>query len=113
MKKKSSGAGRRVRNPFYAQVQRGGIRIVAPIQPLTHRRHEVSNPYYERVRQAGGVVLPTRRGRPRQDEGARPTEVKSVRLPRSVWQQLGARAGREGMSRHAALQRAILSWLRS
>ena len=111
MKTRSEPAAHRVRNPFYDRVRREGIRIVAAIESLPHGGREVSNPYYERIRQLGGLLLPTRRGRPRKGEGARPTEVKTVRLPPEVWQKLEDRAERVGVSRNAALREAILRWL--
>jgi hypothetical protein len=106
-------AERRIRNPFFANVERTGIRIVTSPWPAPEGGREVSNPYYRRIQQAGGVTLCIRGGRPRKGEEAGPTVVKSVRLPPEIWKRVEAQAQREGLSRHAAIRQAILIWLHS
>jgi len=97
------------RNPFYADVQRNGICLLTPIQSLPHGSRSPSNPYYQRVVATGGVCIPL--GRPRRDEKARPTVVKSVRLTPEVWRRIEQRAARQRISTHAAVRQALLRWL--
>lgn len=93
-------------NPFYEKIRREGYRIKLerpePKIPPT-------NPYYERVKD-GVCVKP---GRPRKGESEGPTEIRSIRLPPSVWEKVEDQAAREGLSVHAAVRHAVLIWLRS
>jgi hypothetical protein len=100
-----------VKNPFYERIMRDGIRIRSERQPEPGR--PVTNPYYEHIRQAGGVRLRARSGRPRAGESAGPTETRSVRLPPAVWARVEAQAEREGLTVHAAVRQAVLIWLKS
>ena len=100
---------RRVRNPFYEAVQRDGICIVTPIKPLPHGPRAASNPYYQRVLDSGGVCIAI--GRPRRDEKARPTMVKSVRLSPQVWEHLAKIAARRHVSLNALIREAVLAVL--
>ena len=101
----------KVRNPFYADVQRSGICLVNPIQSLPHGKRNPSNPYYQRIMDSGGVRIAL--GRPRRNEKARPTVVKSVRLPPEVWKRVKRQAAREHIPVHAAVRQAVLLWLES
>jgi hypothetical protein len=102
---------RTIRNPFFADIQRNGITIVVPIKPLPHGARSITNPYYERIKAAGGVCIGI--GRPKRGEKARPTIVKSVRVPPGVWRRVERQATRERISTNAAVRQALLIWLRS
>jgi len=102
-----------VRNPFYTRVLATGIRIIAPIEAPAHGRRAPSNPYYDRVKTVGGVVLPARPGRPRAGERRAPTAVKSLRLPVALWREIDERARRRRMSRADAVREALGRWLAS
>jgi hypothetical protein len=105
MKKKA----KKVRNPFYADIQRNGIIIDVPVKSLPHGKRGISNPYYARIMSEGGVRI----GRPRREEKARPTVVKSVRLPPEIWKRVQQQAEREGIPLNAAMRQAALIWLQS
>ncbi len=113
MRRAKQTTERPVRNPFFTNVERTGIRIVTPVEPLPHGGREVSNPYYPHVGQPEGVRLRVRRGRPPRGEEAGATVIKSVRLPPEIWKRVEAQAEREGLTRHAAVRQAILIWLQS
>ena len=102
---------RPIRNPFYAAVQRGGICFANPIKSLPHGNRVASNPYYDRIVTDGGVCVAM--GRPSRHEKARPTVVKSVRLPPEVWKRVQDQAARERIPVNAAVRQAILIWLQS
>ncbi|MBI4705985.1 MAG: CopG family transcriptional regulator [Deltaproteobacteria bacterium] len=104
---------RRARNPFFGSVERNGIRFVTATNARPVGDRAVSNPYYRRIEQDGGVRLRVRPGRPRKGEPAGATTVKSVRLPPQIWERVEVQAEREGMTRHAAIRQAILIWLQS
>lgn len=97
-------------NPFYEDVQRNGIVIDVPL-PGEDPTRRSTNPYYDRIIAAGGVQIAS--GRPRRGEKARPTIVKSVRLPPAIWKSLSAQAKREKITLNAAIRQAALIWLRS
>jgi len=102
---------RRIRNPFYAAVRRDGICFVSSSRPLPHGKRAASNPYFERVMAAGGVCVAM--GRPSRHEKARPTVVRSVRLPPELWHRVKRQAAREHIPVNAAMRQAVLIWLRS
>jgi hypothetical protein len=58
---------------------------------------------------ADAVLL--RRGRPR-NGAARPTTVRSVRLPDDLWARLEAASRAQGMNLHQAMRAALLGWIR-
>lgn len=51
------------------------------------------------------------RGRPPRGAEVGPTSVRSIRLPDDVWRALEVRARREGLTVHALLRSAIVSYL--
>lgn len=97
----------KVRNPFYADILRNGIVIHVP-SPAPHRSRGISNPYYAKIKDLG-----IRIGRPRRGEKARPTIVKSVRLPPDLWKRMKAQADRERIPLNQAMRQAVQIWLRS
>lgn len=106
--------GKPVKNPFYEQIVRDGIRFRIDRAGRPVKNHRVTNPYYDRIQQEGGVRIRRYRGRPEKDaKNAGPTVVKSVRLPPELWKRFDAQAAREGITRHAALRQSILIWLQS
>jgi hypothetical protein len=108
---KKTKTKRRVRNPFYMEIQRSGICLINPIRSLPHGKRSPSNPYYQRIMDTGGVCIEL--GRPRRNEKARPTVVKSVRLPPEVWKRVTRQAAREHIPVHAAVRQAVLLWLQT
>lgn len=66
------------------------------------------NPYAERIAAEG--VIHVGRGRPRKGKETGPTTPRSIRFPAPVWKRLEKRAKAEGLTLHAALRAAIMSW---
>ena len=84
--------------------------------------HSVPNPFYADIRKNGFVIdvqsaASTRRehalGRPRRGEVRQPTAVRSVRLPKVLWDLVQAQARREHISINAALRQAAQIWIKS
>jgi predicted HicB family RNase H-like nuclease len=51
-------------------------------------------------------------GRPRREEGRRPSTAKTVRLPNSLWKQITAKAKREKKTLNAGVREALQLWVR-
>jgi hypothetical protein len=69
------------------------------------------NPYSHRVVIEGASVHIVR-GRPKKGSETGPTSPRSIRFPDEVWQQtLEKRAKAEGITLHAALRAAVLTWV--
>jgi hypothetical protein len=60
-----------------------------------------------------GIFVQVGRGRPEKVMEVGGTYPRSVRFPDAVWKQIETRAKARGMTVHAALREAILSWLKS
>ena len=90
MKKTSPQA---IRNPFYADIQKNGIIVDVQSDAVTRRSHTP--------------------GRPRHGEKRLPTAVRSIRLPKALWELVQAQARRERISINAALRQAAQIWIRS
>src|SRR5581483_1333314 len=108
--------GRGRRNPFASRIRREGWELVhdGPSKASLREMPEIArgtrgraNPYSKRLK-ARGVELQVGRGRPSRKG---PTEVKSVRLPPSLWKQLEAEAAVEGIALHALVRAALVRWL--
>jgi hypothetical protein len=69
------------------------------------------NPYAARIAKYGYTVQ-VGRGRPVKGDELGPTSPRSVRFPDAVWRKLERQAKRRGLTLHAALREAIVSWLR-
>lgn len=69
------------------------------------------NPYAARIA-AEGLVVQVGRGRPKKLLEVGETRPRSVRFPEAVWKRLQARAKKKGLTLHAALREAILTWLK-
>jgi hypothetical protein len=69
------------------------------------------NPYAARIA-AEGIVVQVGRGRPKRLLEVGETRPRSVRFPDTVWKRIQARAKKKGLTVHAALREAILSWLK-
>jgi len=52
-----------------------------------------------------------RRGRPAKGEIPEGTVAKTVRLPQSTYDELMRLAGRQGISAHVALRKAVANWI--
>jgi hypothetical protein len=50
-------------------------------------------------------------GRPRREEGKRPSATRTVRLPIALWKQLKREARHEKMALNAAMHEAAKMWL--
>jgi hypothetical protein len=83
--------------------------------------HSVPNPFYKDIRKHGFVIdiqgdvmrrEPTS-GRPRRGEVRQPTAVRSIRLPKALWELVQAQARRERISINAALRQAAQIWIQS
>ena len=82
----------------------------------------VPNPFYADIRKHGFVIdvqsdgeeqrAPSS-GRPRRGEVRLPTAVRSVRLPKALWELVQAQARRERISINAALRQAAQIWIQS
>jgi hypothetical protein len=68
------------------------------------------NPYAQRIASKGTSVHVVR-GRPRKGSETGPTSPRSIRFPDAVWQTLEKRAKAEGITLHAALRAAVLTWV--
>jgi hypothetical protein len=68
------------------------------------------NPYAHRIA-SEGVSIHVARGRPRKGTETGPTSPRSIRFPDAVWQTLAKRAKAEGITLHAALRTAVLTWV--
>lgn len=68
------------------------------------------NPYAHRIA-AEGASVHVVRGRPRKGSETGPTSPRSIRFPDAVWQTLEKRAKAKGMTLHAALRAAVLTWV--
>ena len=68
------------------------------------------NPYAHRVATEGASVH-VLRGRPRKGSETGPTSPRSIRFPDAVWRTLEKRAKAEGITLHAALRAAVLTWV--
>jgi hypothetical protein len=69
------------------------------------------NPYAARVAKEG-ITVQVGRGRPRKLAEVGGTSPRSVRFSDEVWAMLEERAKDKGITLHAALREAILSWLK-
>jgi hypothetical protein len=119
------------RNPFARRVRAEGIQLLVPAwklraaesrPPSRASLREIPepdlsrakrNPYSERVRRSGGIVLQVGRGRPKKGEEVGTTVPRSVRFPEKTWKDLERCARKQGISLHAALRLAVLSWLKA
>ncbi len=119
------------RNPFARRARREGIQIAVEESkqrasrsrpPSKSSLREIPepdlsrakpNPYSERIRKSGGVVLQVGRGRPKRGEEVGATVPRSIRFPEKTWNELERRARKEGITLHAALRRAVLRWLKA
>jgi hypothetical protein len=52
-----------------------------------------------------------RRGRPAKGEMPEGTVAKTVRLPQSIYDELVRLAGKQGISAHVALRKAVANWI--
>jgi len=68
------------------------------------------NPYAARIAKEG-ITVQVGRGRPKKLAEVGGTSPRSVRFPDEVWRVLEARAKKRGLTLHAALREAILSWI--
>jgi hypothetical protein len=59
-----------------------------------------------------GITVQVGRGRPRKLTEVGGTTPRSVRFPDEVWDLLEKRAKKKGITLHAALREAILTWLK-
>lgn len=69
------------------------------------------NPYAARIAKEG-ITVQVGRGRPRKLAEVGGTSPRSVRFPDEVWARLEREAKKKGITLHAALREAILSWLK-
>jgi hypothetical protein len=69
------------------------------------------NPYAARIAKEG-IELQVGRRRPVKAAEVGGTVPRSVRFPDEVWKELEARAKHKGLTLHAALREAILTWLK-
>ena len=69
------------------------------------------NPYAKRIA-SEGLQIKIGRGRPKKSDLSVATVPRSVRFTPSVWAQLEKRAKAKGITLHAALREAILTWAR-
>lgn len=69
------------------------------------------NPYAKRIARAG-ITVKVGRGRPRKLEEVGGTTPRSIRFSDEVWAMLEKCAEMRGITLHAALREAILSWAR-
>lgn len=108
--------GRGRANPFAARIRREGWELVhdgpskaslREMPEIDRRTRGRASPYAKRLK-ARGIELQVGRGRPSRKG---PTEVKSVRLPPSLWKQLEAEAAIEGIALHALVRAALVRWL--
>jgi len=67
------------------------------------------NPYARRIA-SEGLSIKIGRGRPKKTDISAATVPRSVRFAPSVWAQLEKRARAKGITLHAALREAILTW---
>jgi hypothetical protein len=70
-----------------------------------------TNPYAKRIL-TEGITVQVGRGRPRKMFETGETIPRSVRFSPAIWALLEERAKEKGLSLHAALREAILSWTR-
>jgi len=68
------------------------------------------NPYAARIAKEG-ITVQVGKGRPKKLEEVGGTSPRSVRFPDEVWALIEARAKEKGLTLHAALRQAILSWI--
>jgi hypothetical protein len=87
---------------------KASLREIPEVDFSTARR----SPYAARIAKEG-IVVQVGRGRPKKVLEVGCTSPRSVRFPDTVWKQIEARAKAQGMTVHAALRQAILSWLKS
>jgi hypothetical protein len=69
------------------------------------------NPYAKRI-SAEGITIQVGRGRPHKMLETGGTIPRSVRFSPAIWALLEERAREKGLSLHAALREAILTWTR-
>jgi hypothetical protein len=68
------------------------------------------NPYAARIAKEG-ITIQVGKGRPKKLHEVGGTFPRSVRFPDEVWRLLEARAKKRGLTLHAALREAILTWI--
>jgi hypothetical protein len=73
------------------------------------KAHVRLNPYAKRI-SVKGIKVQVGRGRPRKMLEVGGTIPRSVRFSPAIWVLLEERAREKGLSLHAALREAILSW---
>jgi hypothetical protein len=69
------------------------------------------NPHAVRIAKEG-IELQVGRRRPTRGAEVGGTVPRSVRFPEGVWKELEAVAKRKGLTLHAALREAILTWMK-
>ena len=73
------------------------------------KAHVRPNPYAKQI-SAEGIKVQVGRGRPRKILEVGGTIPRSVRFSPAIWALLEERAKEKGLSLHAALREAILTW---
>lgn len=69
------------------------------------------NPHAARIAKEG-ITVQVGRGRPHKLTEVGGTSPRSVRFPDEVWEMLETHAKKRGITLHAALREAILTWLK-
>jgi hypothetical protein len=69
------------------------------------------NPYSAKINKEG-LVVQIGRGRPKKLLEVGGTSPRSVRFPDAIWKQIEERAKLKGLTLHAALREAIMTWLK-
>jgi len=93
----------------HAEPSRASLREIPEVDFSTAKVRK--NPYAARIA-AEGLVVQVGRGRPKKLLEVGETRPRSVRFPDVVWKRLQARAKQKGLTLHAALREAILTWLK-
>lgn len=69
------------------------------------------NPYAARIAREG-ITVQSGRGRPKKLLEVGVTYPRSVRFPQPVWDEIEALAQQQGMTVHAVLREAVLTWIK-
>ncbi len=100
---------KKARQARHAEPSKASLREIPEIDFSSAKVRK--NPYAARIA-AEGLVVQVGRGRPKKLLEVGETRPRSVRFPEAVWKRLQARAKKKGLTLHAALREAILTWLK-
>jgi hypothetical protein len=104
MSAKSTGRAKATRES--AEPSKASLREISPIENGEFLGRGKAG--FEKAKE---LFRARRRGRPAKGETPEGTVAKTVRLPQSTYDELVRLAGKQGISAHVALRKAVANWI--